>query len=216
MKIISAVVSAVLCLLLLPTASAQAQATRTWISGVGDDVNPCSRTAPCKTFQGAISKTAKGGEINVLDSCGCGGVTITKSISIIAHEGVLAGVLVASTNAIIINITDPADAGVVNLHGLDIEGLGATGSPGINGIHIVNAKSVTIDKLRIRGFRGAGSDSSRHQHCPHFGQHQGDDYQHFADLQHARRLCAGEWRWLGRRFCWITSTSPAGPRASPL
>jgi len=39
-------------------ATAQAQATRTWVSGVGDDVNPCSRTAPCKTFAGAISKTA--------------------------------------------------------------------------------------------------------------------------------------------------------------
>ena len=48
----------------LPTTSAHAQATRTWVSGVGDDANPCSRTAPCKTFAGAISKTATGGEIN--------------------------------------------------------------------------------------------------------------------------------------------------------
>ena len=46
------------------TSAAQAQATRTWVSGVGDDANPCSRTAPCKTFAGAISKTAAGGEIN--------------------------------------------------------------------------------------------------------------------------------------------------------
>jgi len=36
-------------------------------SGVGDDANPCSRTAPCKTFAGAISKTAAAGEINCLD-----------------------------------------------------------------------------------------------------------------------------------------------------
>src|SRR5688572_27930911 len=64
------------------SAPAQAQATRTWVSGVGDDVNPCSRTAPCKTFAGAISKTAAGGEINCLDPGGFGAVTITKSITI--------------------------------------------------------------------------------------------------------------------------------------
>jgi hypothetical protein len=61
---------------------AQAQATRTWVSGVGDDANPCSRTAPCKTFAGAISKTAPCGEISVLDPGGFGAVTITKSITI--------------------------------------------------------------------------------------------------------------------------------------
>src|SRR5205807_4349167 len=79
-------------------ASASAQATRTWVSGVGDDANPCSRTAPCKTFPGAISKTAAGGEINCLDPGGFGGVTITKSITIKCHytEG---GVLVRGTNA---------------------------------------------------------------------------------------------------------------------
>ena len=56
---------------------AQAQATRTWVSGVGDDANPCSRTAPCKTFAGAISKTATNGEINAIDSGGFGAVTIS-------------------------------------------------------------------------------------------------------------------------------------------
>src|SRR5947208_4349132 len=61
---------------------AYAQATRTWVSGVGDDVNPCSRTAPCKTFAGAISKTAAGGEIDALDDAGYGAVTITKSLTI--------------------------------------------------------------------------------------------------------------------------------------
>src|SRR6266852_5913481 len=87
-----------LCPLLSPAA---AQATRTWISGVGDDVNPCSRTAPCKTFAGAISKTAAGGEINCLDPGGFGGVTITKSITFSCE--VEAGVLVAGTNGITIN-----------------------------------------------------------------------------------------------------------------
>src|SRR5512133_3144791 len=81
---------------------AYAQATRTWVSGVGDDVNPCSRTAPCKTFAGAMPKTAPGGEINVLDPGGFGAVTITKSISIIS-VGMEAGVLVSGTNGIIVN-----------------------------------------------------------------------------------------------------------------
>src|SRR5437016_13627207 len=104
-------------------ASASAQASRTWVSGVGDDANPCSRTAPCKTFPGAISKTAAGGEINCLDPGGFGGVTITKAITI-ACEGVTAGVLVSGTNAIVVQ-AGPSDN--VTLRGLDINGLG-TGS----------------------------------------------------------------------------------------
>src|ERR1044071_7583262 len=82
--------------------TAQAQATRTWVSGVGDDANPCSRTAPCKTFAGAISKTAAGGEISVLDPGGFGAVTITKSITI-SGDGTLAGIVSAGTNGIIVN-----------------------------------------------------------------------------------------------------------------
>src|SRR5450631_1018967 len=106
--------------------AAQAQATRTWVSGVGDDANPCSRTAPCKTFQGSISKTAAGGEINVLDPGGFGAVTITKAITI-SSVGFEAGVLVSGTNGIIVNagVND-----VVILRGLDFEGLG-TGLSGV-------------------------------------------------------------------------------------
>ena len=79
-----------------------AQATRTWVSGVGDDANPCSRTAPCKTFAGAISKTAPRGEINALDPGGFGAVTITKSITI-DGGGFIAGVLVSGTNGIVVS-----------------------------------------------------------------------------------------------------------------
>ena len=127
--------------------AAQAQATRTWVSGVGDDANPCSRTAPCKTFAGAISKTAAGGEINVLDPGGFGGVTITKSITI-SSEGFEAGVLVSGTNAIIINAlaTD-----VVVLRGLDIEGLGT----GLDGIRVIGALgALHVEKCTINAFRG--------------------------------------------------------------
>src|SRR5919205_4177348 len=122
---------AVIALALFLPAQAQAQATRTWVSGVGDDANPCSRTAPCKTFAGAISKTATGGEINVLDPGGFGGVTINKSITI-SSEGFEAGVLVSGTNAIIVNATNTS---FVVLRGLDIEGLGT----GLTGIKVLAA-----------------------------------------------------------------------------
>src|SRR6202051_5247847 len=96
---------------------AKGQATRTWVSGVGDDVNPCSRTAPCKTFAGAISKTATGGEINVLDPGGFGAVTITKAITI-SSESFEGGVLVSGTNGIVV-VAGPNDD--VVLRGLVLE-----------------------------------------------------------------------------------------------
>jgi hypothetical protein len=144
---VSLVVLGVLVVGLLYAAPAQAQATRTWVSGVGDDANPCSRTAPCKTFAGAISKTATGGEINVLDPGGFGGVTITKSITI-SSEGFEAGVLVSGTNAIIINATTTSN---VVLRGLDIEGLGT----GLVGIKVLGGLgSLHVEKCTINNFRG--------------------------------------------------------------
>src|SRR6202162_3566875 len=74
-----------------------AQATRTWVSGVGDDANPCSRTAPCKTFAGSYSKTAAGGEINVIDVGDFGSIAISKSITLYA-EGPL-GAIATGANA---------------------------------------------------------------------------------------------------------------------
>jgi len=129
---------------------AYAQASRTWVSGVGDDANPCSRTAPCKTFAGAISKTAAAGEINVLDPGGFGAVTITKSISITA-VGFEAGVLVSGTNGIIVNAA-PTDT--VLLDGLDIEGLGT----GLNGVRIIGGGKTTIRNCSIRHFTQNGVD----------------------------------------------------------
>ena len=128
----------------LSTASAQAQASRTWVSGVGDDVNPCSRTAPCKTFAGAISKTAARGEINCLDPAGFGAVTITKAITIDC-EHTLGSILAAGTNGVVVNV-QAADK--VTLIGLRIEGFGT----GLNGIRMVGAGSVDIFNSRIRGF----------------------------------------------------------------
>jgi hypothetical protein len=147
---VACIVPALLLLIALAVPSAAfGQATRTWVSGVGDDANPCSRTAPCKTFAGAISKTAAGGEINVLDPGGFGGVTITKSLTIKAH-GVTGGVLVANTNAIVIN------AGVndkVTLEGLDINGIGTGAQTSLSGIKVISAKSVHIIKSEIQRFQ---------------------------------------------------------------
>ncbi len=138
-------------LMLCSATLASAQASRTWVSGVGDDVNPCSRTAPCKTFAGAISKTAAGGEINTLDSGGFGTVTITKSITII-NEGSIGGVLAASTNGFIIN----APGIHVVLRGLDVNGFGT----GINGIRFLQGASLTVENCRIYGFTGRGIEAT--------------------------------------------------------
>jgi hypothetical protein len=134
---------------LVGASAANAQATRTWVSGVGDDANPCSRTAPCKTFAGAISKTAAGGEINVLDPGGFGAVTITKSIAIIS-DSVEAGVLVSGTNGIIINAL-PSDS--ITLRGLNVDGLGT----GLSGILVLSAGNVHINNCLIRNFGQSSS-----------------------------------------------------------
>jgi hypothetical protein len=139
-----------LLLVALNATSAHAQAFRTWVSGVGDDVNPCSRTAPCKTFAGAISKTAANGEINCLDSGGFGSLTITKSISVVCN-GVIGGILAAGTNGVVINT--PA-GGKVTLDGLDIDGAGT----GLDGVRIIGATRVFINKSAIRNFTGEGVD----------------------------------------------------------
>ena len=150
-------------LVLFSSPSANAQATRTWVSGVGDDANPCSRTAPCKTFAGAISKTARGGEISVLDPGGFGAVTITKSITINGTPGAGYGSILASlVNGVIINITDAADVRrTVRLNWLDINGAGN----GINGVRILGAQlagvSVVIENSVIDGFTGRGISDER-------------------------------------------------------
>jgi hypothetical protein len=125
---------------------AQAQATRTWVSGVGDDANPCSRTAPCKTFAGAISKTAAGGIIDALDDAGFGAITITKSITI-DGGGHTAGLLASGG----INAVNVNGAGiVVFLRHLNMEGQGTT--IGLNGINVINASEVHVEHCTISTF----------------------------------------------------------------
>lgn len=142
---------AVFCLLIFGTVMMQAQASRTWVSGVGDDANPCSRTAPCKTFAGAISKTAAGGEIDALDPAGYGAVTITKGITIDGGGGQVASVLVSGTNGIVVQ-AGPSD--VVILRNLRINGIGT----GINGIRFLAGKALFVENTDIFGFTTNGID----------------------------------------------------------
>ncbi|HEY0325212.1 MAG TPA: hypothetical protein VGC46_04455, partial [Allosphingosinicella sp.] len=151
--------AAVAAFAILSLAPAYGQATRTWVSGVGDDVNPCSRTAPCKTFAGAISKTAAGGEINCLDPGGFGAVTITKSITIDC-TGTFGSVLNSGgINGIVIN--DSASAtprtAQVRLRGLSINGAGTT--PGLNGIRFISGASLVIEDVFIQNQRGGNGIS---------------------------------------------------------
>ncbi|HQU81946.1 MAG TPA: hypothetical protein PKY59_02405 [Pyrinomonadaceae bacterium] len=127
---------------------ADAQATRTWVSGVGDDLNPCSRTAPCKTFAGAISKTLTNGEINCLDPAGYGSVTITKSITIDCTDSFGSILAASGVNGIVVN----SAGAVVRLRGISINGAGT----GLNGIRVLAAGRLTVENSVIDNFAQHG------------------------------------------------------------
>src|SRR6478672_7601147 len=146
----------VFTVVLLWAGLAGAQASRTWVSGVGDDANPCSRTAPCKTFAGAISKTAAGGEIDALDPAGYGALTITKAITLDGGGGQVASVLVSGTNGIVVQ-AGPSD--VVILRNLRINGIGT----GINGIRWLSGKDLNVENCFIFGFTTNGLDIALNQ-----------------------------------------------------
>ncbi len=159
MKTLSTSLKAMTCALFILALSSLAHAqTRTWVSGVGDDLNPCSRTAPCKTFAGAISKTAANGEIDCLDPGGFGTVTITKSITIDGTTGAGFGsILAAGTNGV--NINDSASGSpntiLVSLRNLSIQGAGT----GFNGVNFTSGKTVHVEGCIIANFRGNGTNS---------------------------------------------------------
>lgn len=145
-------VFALLALSMLTAPAVHAQAARTWVSGAGDDLNACSRAAPCQTFTGAFSKTMAGGEISVLDSGGFGTLTITKAITI-NGEGALAGILSAGTDGIVVN------AGIndkVVIRNISING----GGTGVNGIRFLAGRDLTVENVTIEGFTGRGIDMS--------------------------------------------------------
>ena len=134
-------------------APAQAQATRTWVSGVGDDANPCSRTAPCKTWAGAIVKTAAGGEIDNLDAGGFGALTITKSITLDGGGGAVASTLTSGTNGIVVAA---GSTDVVIIRNIRFQGLlgngSSPGTSGINAIQFTSGSRLVLDHVDIYGF----------------------------------------------------------------
>ncbi len=143
----------VVCFTLAIATAANAQATRTWVSGVGDDVNPCSRTAPCKTFAGAISKTATNGEINCIDPGGFGAVTITKSITI-DGEGTMGSILASGTTGVIVNITNALDTRkTVILRNLSINGA----NTGVNGVNFIAGAKLFVEDVVIFGFQSSAA-----------------------------------------------------------
>ncbi|MDP9106112.1 MAG: hypothetical protein M3N49_09275 [Candidatus Eremiobacteraeota bacterium] len=135
------------------TSAAQAQATRTWVSGLGDDANPCSRTAPCKTFPGAYSKTAVGGEIDVVDPGGFGSISIGHSITIDGGGGYMASILVSGTNAVVINAGANDD---VILRNIWMTGVADYVSPGLNGVIFQAGRQLSIEHCVIENFSQAG------------------------------------------------------------
>ena len=141
----------------LASAPAYAQATRTWVSGVGDDVpGVCSRTQPCKTFAAALSVTDTNGEINCIDPGGFGTLTINKSITIDC-SGTFGGIVAAGINGITINLTaSPAPLKSVALRGLNINGAGSAGQAGLRGVSILSASLVTLDNVVISNFTQQG------------------------------------------------------------
>ena len=155
---------------------AHAQATRTWISGVGDDANPCSRTAPCKTIAGAISKTAVAGEIDALDPGGFGAITITKSITL-DGSAALAGILVSGTNGITVQA---GSSDVVIIRNFDIDGIGT----GLNGISIRSAGDVRIENCKIYGFCAGRDFRQPRRRSP---RREGHGHQQQRDVGHHHR-----------------------------
>jgi hypothetical protein len=130
--------------LVLADTTAHAQ-TQSWVSGVGDDANACTRTAPCLTFAGALSKTAAGGEIDCLDPASFGVVTITKAITLDC-SGAFGLVQVSGTNGINV-AAGPSDK--VILRGLSFGG-------GVNGIDFTSGAQLSVERCLIRGFSQNG------------------------------------------------------------
>lgn len=137
--------------------------TRTWVSGNGNDANPCSRTAPCQTFAGAFTKTATNGEISVLDPGGYGAVTLSKSMTL-NGDGTLASILSAGTTGITVNITTNLTTDKVVIRNISIQGAGT----GTDGVSIIDGQEVILDNVTIAGLTDAGVDITQTQSCKVF------------------------------------------------
>ena len=121
---------------------------RTFVSSAGLDTNPCSLVSPCRTFGAAVSQTAVGGEVLVLDSAGYGPVTLTQSVSLISPTGVYAGISVPVGQSGV-TINDPS--AVVVLRGLTINGQGGDYGILIQAATRVHVESCVVSRMGLNG-----------------------------------------------------------------
>ena len=148
-KILSVVLSAVFLLLQGCGTTSPESASHKWVSSSGDDSNPCSRSAPCKTFAEAFTKTPVGGEISVLDSGGFGEVSITKQVTINGEGAMLS--VAPGVNGFVVN----AGANdVVTIKNLSLFGTGGA----VSGIRYIAGNQLTVEGVSISGFDGDGID----------------------------------------------------------
>jgi hypothetical protein len=112
---------------------------RTFVSSSGSDGSACTLAEPCRSLGAAQTQTSPGGEIVVLDTAGYGRPTVTKSLTIVAPEGVHAGISVfTGTNGI-----DIASAGLTVV----VKGISITGQGGTHGVYVTAASTqLTIER----------------------------------------------------------------------
>jgi hypothetical protein len=138
------------------TSQAQAQRTRTWVSGTGDDTNPCARTSPCKTFAAAMAQVADCGEIDTLDAGGYGPVTVNKGVKIDGgggEAGQVASILATSGQGVSIDNSSTLCHFDV-LRNLDINGI-QTGTIGVNVTSSTTpGNSISFENVDIENFTG--------------------------------------------------------------
>ena len=141
----------IIAAILIAASGSVAAAQRTFVSSTGNDGDPCSLVAPCRSFAAAMLHTDATGEIIVLDAAGYGPVTVNQSVSIVAPNGVYGGISVLSPGGNGITVDGPGIA--VHLRGLTING---TGMGGGSGILFVQGAKLTVEDCEISNMDGHG------------------------------------------------------------
>lgn len=128
---------------------------RTYVSRSGSDSNPCTITSPCASFQAALNTTAAGGEFDCLDAGDFGyfgesgniGIVIAQAVSIVC-DGANKGTILTIGGNWGVTVGSPSGS-VVNLTGLDINGLSGSGDLGVN---VMSGATVYIVNTTVHGF----------------------------------------------------------------
>ena len=150
MKQRTPVLIATVLVALVWTTQSRAQAVRTYVAVAGNDVNDCTFGTPCRTFAGAVPKTAPGGEITALDSGTYGAVTVDRALTLQAAPG--AHVALGdgrSFSAVTISV---GASDVVVLRRLHVSGSGSTQ----RGIYFSGGWKLHIEGCVVTGFPDAG------------------------------------------------------------